>query len=156
MVYTVTFNPAIDYVVRMDEMKAGEVNRTSSEDMYFGGKGINVSVVLKELGITSRALGFTAGFTGEAIEQGVAAGTEGTVTLTVKVLEGALESKGGKGKVVNGGETATVKVGNDSEYTLNTVENPVPENPEKKETSPQEGNGLRWRCGGRVGQNNAV
>lgn len=73
MVYTVTFNPAIDYVVRMNEMKTGEVNRTSSEEMYFGGKGINVSVVLKELGITSRALGFTAGFTGEAIEQGVAA-----------------------------------------------------------------------------------
>lgn len=73
MIYTVTFNPAIDYVVRMDEMTTGKVNRTSSEDMYFGGKGINVSVVLKELGITSRALGFTAGFTGEAIEQGVAA-----------------------------------------------------------------------------------
>lgn len=73
MVYTVTFNPAIDYVVRTSAMKLGEVNRSSSEDMYFGGKGINVSAVLKELGIASRALGFTAGFTGEAIENGISA-----------------------------------------------------------------------------------
>ena len=70
MVYTVTFNPAIDYVVRTSAMKLGEVNRSSSEEMYFGGKGINVSAVLKELGIASRALGFTAGFTGEAIKKG--------------------------------------------------------------------------------------
>ena len=55
----------------------------------------------------------------------MAAGGEGTVTLKVKVLEGALESKQGSGKVVNGGDTATVKVGNDNAYTLNTVENPV-------------------------------
>ena len=73
MVYTVTFNPAIDYVVRTSAMKLGEVNRSSSEEMYFGGKGINVSAVLKELGIASRALGFTAGFTGEAIENGISA-----------------------------------------------------------------------------------
>ena len=73
MVYTVTFNPAIDYVVHMDAFRAGEVNRTTAEEMYFGGKGINVSAVLKELGVQSRALGFTAGFTGEAIENGVAA-----------------------------------------------------------------------------------
>ena len=73
MVYTVTFNPAIDYVVHTDGMKLGEVNRSSSEKMYFGGKGINVSAVLKELGVTSKALGFTAGFTGEAIENGIRA-----------------------------------------------------------------------------------
>ena len=73
MVYTVTFNPAIDYVVHTGSMKLGEVNRSVSESMYFGGKGINVSVVLKELGIASRALGFTAGFTGEAIENGLKA-----------------------------------------------------------------------------------
>ena len=71
----------------------------------------------------------------------VEAGKEGTVTLTVKVLEGALESKGGEGKVVNGGESTTVKVGNDKEYTLKTVENPVPEEPHKKETAPYEGTG---------------
>ena len=73
MVYTVTFNPAIDYVVHTGAMQLGAVNRSSSEEMYFGGKGINVSIVLKELGIASRALGFTAGVTGEAIENGMRA-----------------------------------------------------------------------------------
>ena len=71
MVYTVTFNPAIDYVVHVDDMKPGMTNRTKSEEIYFGGKGINVSIVLKELGITSKALGFVAGFTGKAIEDGM-------------------------------------------------------------------------------------
>ncbi|MDE6687704.1 MAG: 1-phosphofructokinase, partial [Lachnospiraceae bacterium] len=69
MVYTVTFNPAIDYVVHTDHMNLGEVNRLQGEEVYFGGKGINVSNVLKELGIESKALGFVAGFTGIAIEQ---------------------------------------------------------------------------------------
>lgn len=72
MIYTVTFNPAIDYVIHMDELKSGATNRSKREELYFGGKGINVSIVLKELGIASRALGFTAGFTGEAIERGLA------------------------------------------------------------------------------------
>lgn len=71
MVYTVTFNPAIDYVVHTGEMKLGATNRSQKEEMYFGGKGINVSIVLRELGIASKALGFTAGFTGEAIEKGL-------------------------------------------------------------------------------------
>lgn len=71
MVYTVTFNPAIDYVVHTGEMKLGATNRSEKEEIYFGGKGINVSIVLRELGIDSKALGFTAGFTGEAIEQGL-------------------------------------------------------------------------------------
>ena len=72
MVYTVTFNPAIDYVVHTEEMKLGVTNRSEREEMYFGGKGINVSIVLRELGIDSKALGFIAGFTGEAIERGLA------------------------------------------------------------------------------------
>ncbi len=72
MIYTVTFNPAVDYVVRTPQMKMGEVNRSSSEEIFFGGKGINVSVVLAELGIRSKALGFVAGFTGRAIEEGIA------------------------------------------------------------------------------------
>ena len=71
MIYTVTFNPAVDYVVHTGEMKPGSVNRSSGEEIYFGGKGINVSFILKELGVTSKALGFVAGFTGEAIEKGV-------------------------------------------------------------------------------------
>lgn len=72
MIYTVTFNPAIDYVVRTEEMKVGVVNRTESEEIYFGGKGLNVSIILNELGIKSETLGFVAGFTGEAIENGMA------------------------------------------------------------------------------------
>lgn len=71
MVYTVTFNPAVDYVIHMDKMQVGNVNRSRSEEIYFGGKGINVSIVLSELGITSKALGFVAGFTGRAIEEGI-------------------------------------------------------------------------------------
>lgn len=71
MVFTVTFNPAIDYVMHTDELQTGSVNRSRSEEIYFGGKGINVSIVLSELGITSKALGFAAGFTGKAIEEGV-------------------------------------------------------------------------------------
>ena len=73
MIYTVTFNPAIDYVVHTDDMKTGSVNRSSKEEIYFGGKGINVSWVLSELGIKSKALGFVAGFTGKAIEDGIKA-----------------------------------------------------------------------------------
>ena len=68
MIYTVTFNPAIDYIVRMDSaLDPGMTNRSVSEDCFFGGKGINVSTVLKNLGIESVALGFAAGFTGKAI-----------------------------------------------------------------------------------------
>ena len=73
MVYTITFNPAIDYVVYTDQMETGKTNRSKCEQIYFGGKGINVSLVLNELGIKSKALGFTAGFTGDAIEKGIAA-----------------------------------------------------------------------------------
>ncbi len=71
MIYTVTFNPAVDYVVHSGEMELGSVNRSNGEEIYFGGKGINVSFVLKELGLTSKALGFIAGFTGDAIKKGV-------------------------------------------------------------------------------------
>ena len=71
MIYTVTFNPAIDYVIRIDQLQVGCVNRSQSEEVYFGGKGINVSMVLSELGIKSKALGFVAGFTGNAVERGV-------------------------------------------------------------------------------------
>ncbi len=72
MIYTVTFNPAIDYVVRMEkELLPGMTNRSDSEECYFGGKGINVSTILKNLGLENTALGFVAGFTGNAIEESV-------------------------------------------------------------------------------------
>lgn len=71
MIYTMTFNPSIDYMVTVDHFCLGEVNRTSSEYILPGGKGINVSVVLKNLGIESVALGFIAGFTGQEIKNRV-------------------------------------------------------------------------------------
>ena len=73
MIYTVTLNPSIDYVVEVNELTAGEIMRTKAEDLIFGGKGINVSSMLAQLGMRSCALGFIAGFTGDALEQGVAA-----------------------------------------------------------------------------------
>ena len=71
MIYTVTFNPAVDYVVHLEEFEPGTTNRSVSEEVYWGGKGINVSVVLKNLGFESIPLGFIAGFTGSAIEEGL-------------------------------------------------------------------------------------
>jgi 1-phosphofructokinase len=110
MVYTVTFNPAIDYVVHTGEMNVGSVNRAESEEIYFGGKGINVSVVLAELGIKSKALGFVAGFTGEAIEKGIAEkGIEtdfvhlkkGFSRINVKIKSGAETELNGQGPVID-------------------------------------------------------
>ena len=71
MNYTITFNPSIDYMVSVDHFKLGTVNRTSQEYLLPGGKGINVSIVLHNLGIDSTALGFIAGFTGKEIENRV-------------------------------------------------------------------------------------
>ncbi len=71
MIYTVTFNPALDYVVRVKDFTAGTVNRTYSEQIFYGGKGINVAGILENLGLETTALGFIAGFTGDEIERGV-------------------------------------------------------------------------------------
>ncbi len=71
MIYTVTFNPALDYVIRMEKLDLGMVNRSSAEAIFYGGKGINVSTVLNNIGVESVALGFVAGFTGREIEEGV-------------------------------------------------------------------------------------
>ena len=67
MICTVTFNPSLDYIVSVEDFKLGLTNRTSSELMLPGGKGINVSIVLKNLGIENTALGFMAGFVGDEI-----------------------------------------------------------------------------------------
>ncbi len=98
MIYTVTFNPAIDYIVRMDKpLDPGMTNRSVSEDCFFGGKGINVSTILKNLDIENTALGFAAGFTGEAIvesviNKGIIADfimlTEGISRINVKIKSG--------------------------------------------------------------------
>lgn len=69
MIYTVTFNPSLDYIVDVPDFQLGLTNRTSAEQMFAGGKGINVSIVLKNLGFENTALGFIAGFTGEEIRR---------------------------------------------------------------------------------------
>lgn len=71
MIYTVTFNPAIDYIAGVKDLKKNEINRAISEKILAGGKGINVSIVLKNLGLESIVLGFIAGFTGEEIQRRV-------------------------------------------------------------------------------------
>lgn len=68
MIYTVTFNPALDYVLHVEEIENGRVNRSEKEDICYGGKGINVSVMLKRLGFDNKCLGFCGGFTGDILE----------------------------------------------------------------------------------------
>ena len=86
MIYTVTINPALDYVVRGENIVLGEVNRVNGDTLQMGGKGINVSVVLSELGCKSKALGFIAGFTGEELERMVK--SQGVETDFVKLNKG--------------------------------------------------------------------
>lgn len=69
MIYTVTFNPSLDYVINVKKFTKGDVNRSEKETIYPGGKGINVSIVLKNIGYDSILLGFTAGFTGNEIKR---------------------------------------------------------------------------------------
>ncbi len=86
MIYTVTLNPSIDYIADVENFEVGEVNRTCKEIMYPGGKGINVSIVLKHLGFDNTALGFTAGFTGNEIKRMLE--DEGIKTDFIEVEEG--------------------------------------------------------------------
>lgn len=86
MIYTITLNPSIDYIVRLDDLKLGITNRTTSEEYYYGGKGINVSLVLAELDMDSTAYGFVAGFTGKAIENGIR--NDRIITDFIKLKEG--------------------------------------------------------------------
>ena len=104
MVYTVTFNPALDYVVRMGDFQAGETNRTESDEIQWGGKGINVSTVLRNLGVDNVALGFLAGFTGEALDKGLQ--KAGIATDFIWLEEGLtrinVKIKAGKETEING------------------------------------------------------
>lgn len=105
MIYTVTFNPAIDYIVRMkEELLTGMTNRSASEEVYFGGKGINVSTVLKNLGIISTALGFVAGFTGAAIRDSVRSKgiLEDFITLPEGITRINVKIKGREETEING------------------------------------------------------
>lgn len=87
MIYTVTFNPSLDYVIFVDDFENGKINRTSTESIFAGGKGINVSWVLSELGVESTVLGFVAGFTGKELESRVQA--KGIQTDFIHIKEGS-------------------------------------------------------------------
>ncbi len=101
MIYTVTFNPAIDYVMWPRDLVEGKTNRSDRESLSFGGKGINVSAVLAQLGAETTAMGFIAGFTGEALADGIRKSgvntdfvtlSEGVTRINVK-LKGRAETE---------------------------------------------------------------
>ena len=109
MIYTVTFNPALDYVVFLKDLVPGDINRSIRESIYYGGKGINVSGILKMLGQETTALGFVAGFTGRALEEGVESLgikadfirlPEGNTRINVKVKHGDETEINGQGPVI--------------------------------------------------------
>ena len=98
MIYTVTLNPALDYTLNIDLLERGAITRSNGENSAFGGKGINVSLVLKELGLNSTALGICAGFVGEALvcdleNKGIKTDfvrlKEGNTRINVKIRDGA-------------------------------------------------------------------
>lgn len=105
MIYTLTFNPSLDYMVSVDNLEINRVNRSKEEFIYPGGKGINVSMVLKNLGYESIALGFIAGFTGEAFEKlvnekGITSEfirvENGMSRINVKLKSGMITSENGR------------------------------------------------------------
>lgn len=111
MIYTVTFNPSLDYVVTVDNFAVGCVNRTKNERMLPGGKGINVSMVLKNLGYENTALGFLAGFTGTELqrlleEKGINTDflfmEEGMTRINVKLRSDRESEINGQGPVISG------------------------------------------------------
>ncbi len=110
MIYTVTFNPSLDYVIKVPELNVGKVNRSTEETIIPGGKGINVSMVLTNLGVDTRALAFTAGFTGETFkklikEKNINADfidiEEGTTRINVKIRSGEVTEINGQGPMVS-------------------------------------------------------
>ena len=113
MIYTVTFNPAIDYLVYVPELSVGSIIRSEKESTFCGGKGINVSLILQELGIESTATGFLAGFTGSAIEQALSGGAirtdfvhlkEGLKRINVKIRSGQETDINARGPAISDSE----------------------------------------------------
>ena len=89
MIYTITFNPSLDYIMHVDCFEEGETNRSKQEEIYPGGKGFNVSTILSRLNLETTALGFVAGFTGEEIVKELIA----LLASCVKTLNNRLKSK---------------------------------------------------------------
>ena len=120
----------MDYVAKLDRLALGMTNRTSAEEYRVGGKGINVSLVLKELGMTSTALGFTAGFVGDAIEKGLAdAGVAcdfvrlsgGNSRINVKIEADSETEINGRGPAISGGDFEKLLAKTDSVREGDTV-----------------------------------
>lgn len=116
MIYTVTLNPAIDYVVQLEgDLQPGGLNRSAGEDYQFGGKGVNVSNVLKTLGYDTVALGFVAGFLGGGLERGLRDMglttrflhvARGMTRINVKIKAGEETELNGSGPVITEGDMA--------------------------------------------------
>lgn len=111
MIYTVTFNPALDYVMKVEKLRFDDINRTYGEELNYGGKGINVSVILSMLGVKNTALGFKAGFTGEKLEELLRADGINTDFIALK----------------NGMTRINVKIKAESELDINAVGPPIEE-----------------------------
>lgn len=118
MIYTVTLNPSIDYIVRLDEVAIGQVNRMTSDDTFAGGKGINVSRVLKRLGLENTATGFVGGFTGKFITDSLEAEeiasnfvqVEEDTRINVKIKADAETEINGTGPFVSDEKLAELKM----------------------------------------------
>lgn len=119
MIYTVTLNPSIDFIVRLDHLELGSVNRMTSDDKFAGGKGINVSRILQRLDVDNTATGFIGGFTGRFVEDGLTA--EGIKTNFVKVSEDTrinVKIKAGEETEING---AGPKISDEKLEELKTI-----------------------------------
>ncbi len=158
MIYTVTFNPALDYVVFLDSLTPGDINRSIRESIFYGGKGINVSTVLKMLGQETTALGFIAGFTGTALHDGVESLginadfirlPEGNTRINVKVKHGDETEINGQGPVITKEALDTLfekldrLTGDDVLILAGSIPNTLPEDIYEKIMARLEPKGIR-------------
>ena len=158
MIYTVTFNPALDYIVRLDSFTAGKINRVNYEQVLGGGKGINVSIVLGNLGHKSVAMGFLAGFTGEEIKRqldGFKAGhdfvhlDEGFSRINVKVKADVETEINGQGPKISESKRDELfkkleRLGADDTLVLSgSIPNTLPDDMYEQTLSRLQGKGIR-------------
>lgn len=159
MIYTVTFNPAIDYVVHLNSgLKLGDINRNEAEEYQFGGKGINVSNVLKTLGLDTVALGFVAGFIGGGLEKGLAGMglktdfihlAEGMTRINVKVKAAEETEINGIGPVITSADMEKLYAKLDRIHSSDTlvlsgsIPNCLPSDTYERIMAHLEGRGIR-------------
>lgn len=159
MIYTVTFNPAIDYLIYVPELTVGSIIRSEKEKTFCGGKGINVSLILQELGIESTAMGFIAGFTGSAIEQALSGGEihtdfvhlkEGLTRINVKIRSECETDINGQGPEISENDIKALlrkleklKSG-DTLVLAGSIPNTLPSDMYEKIMDPLSGKGIRF------------